>query len=82
MRHRRAAGDAAEICCICLPMCSLALKRARSMHTDALVLLCIPLCVYIFAVMARDRICFVPLFQAVIQSPVAFFFFFFLRGEQ
>lgn len=60
MRHRRAAGAPAEIWCICLPMCSLALKRSQSMHTDVLVLLCIPLCVYIFAVMGRDRICFVP----------------------
>lgn len=82
MRHRRAAGAAAEIWCICLPMCSLAPKRARSMHTAVLVLLCFPLCVYIFAVTGRDRICFGLLFQAVLQSLYRWLFFFFGRGEQ
>lgn len=76
MRHGRAAGAAAGRWCICLPMCSLALKRARSMHTDALLLLCIPRCVCVFAVMSRGGIWFVLL---VLGSPpvsiqVALFF--------
>lgn len=54
MRHRGAAGAAAEIWCICLPMCSLALRKAWSMHADVLVVLCVPLCGRIFLYICRD----------------------------
>lgn len=57
------------------------------MHAAVLGLLCIPLCVDVFALMGRDGICFVPLYQAVLQSLYRWLFFlfsffiFFLAGD-
>lgn len=61
--------------CFCLPMCSLALKRSRSMHAAASVLLCIPLSVDVFAETGIDRIRFVLLHPPnAIQVAIYYFF--------
>lgn len=52
------------------------------MHAAALGLLCIPLCVDVFALMGRDGICFLPLLSGCPPESiqVAVFFVFFWQG--
>lgn len=54
------------------------------MHAAALGLLCIPLCVDVFALMGRDGICFLPLLSGCPPESIqvaVFFVFLFLAGD-